>query len=215
MNDKEISYNYNYEQIVFPNIENIAGFDEVGRGAVAGPIVVAAVILPVNFQSNLIKDSKKLSFKQREKAYQLIIDSALDYAITIIDLETIERINPKKASIKGMEIAFSQLNIVPNVCLVDFEKPVFLEFQGVSHSLIKGDQKSINIAAASILAKVLRDRIMINYHQDYPNYQFDINKGYYTKFHAENLKKYGISQIHRKSYLPIKKIIEKENQENK
>lgn len=202
-------YSYDYERLNYPNVEYIAGFDEAGRGAIAGPIVVAAVILPVGFKSDLIKDSKKLTFKQREKAYQLIIETALDYAITIVSLENIEDHNPKAASVKGMEIAFQSLNLTPNVCLIDFEAPNFIDFQGVKESLVKGDQKSINIAAASILAKVLRDRIMISYHQDYPDYQFDIHKGYYTKLHADTLKKYGISTIHRKTYLPVKKIMNK------
>lgn len=205
--DKEIVYDYDYEQINYPNTEKIAGFDEAGRGAIAGPIVVAAVILPANFKSDLIKDSKKLTSKQRQKAYQLIIDQAIDYAITIVGLPTIEKINPKVASVRGMEIAFQNLNITPNICLIDFEKPEFLHFKGVTESLIKGDQKSLNIAAASILAKVLRDKIMISCHETYPNYQFANHKGYYTKLHAVNLKKHGISIIHRKNYLPVKKLI--------
>lgn len=205
--EKEIVYNYNYEYLNYLNIENIAGFDEAGRGAIAGPIVVAAVILPVNFKSELIKDSKKLSAKQREKAYQLIIDQAIDYAITIVSLADIEANNPKKASVIGMQIAFENLKITPNVCLIDFEKPNFSEFNGVSESLVKGDQKSINIAAASILAKVLRDKIMVEYHQDYPNYHFAIHKGYYTKLHANSLEKFGISLVHRKTYAPVKKFL--------
>lgn len=207
--DKEIVYNYDYEQINYPDVEYIAGFDEVGRGAIAGPIVVAAVILPVNFQSDLIKDSKKLTFKQREKAYNLIVEQALDYAITIVELNIIEDSNPKGASIKGMEIAFDNLSLKPNVCLVDFEKPNFQDFKGISESLVKGDQKSINIAAASILAKVLRDRIMISFHQTFPDYQFATHKGYYTKLHADTLSKYGACQLHRRNYLPVKKIIDK------
>ncbi|MGL5268763.1 MAG: ribonuclease HII [Spiroplasma sp.] len=210
--DKQIVYNYDYEQINYPEVQKIAGFDEAGRGAIAGPIVVAAVILPLNFKSNLIKDSKKLTFKQRDVAYQLIIEQSLDYAITIIDLEVIETNNPKIASVIGMEIAFQSLSLTPNICLIDFEKPNFPDFAGIIESIIKGDQKSINIAAASILAKVFRDRIMIDYHQVYPDYQFDVHKGYYTKVHAENLKKYGISAIHRKLYLPVKKIFMAKNE---
>lgn len=209
--DKSIVYNYDYEEIHYPKIEKIAGFDEAGRGAIAGPIVVAAVILPLNFKSNLIKDSKKLTFKQRELAYQLILDQALDYAITVIDLDIIEKSNPKTASIIGMELAFQNLNILPNICLIDFEKPNFPSYKGTVESIIKGDQKSINIAAASILAKVFRDGIMIDCHEVYPNYQFDIHKGYYTRIHAENLKKYGVSEIHRKAYLPVKKIVQETN----
>ncbi|KMQ95699.1 dna topoisomerase i [Lasius niger] len=201
--DKQIVYNYDYEQINYPEVQKIAGFDEAGRGAIAGPIVVAAVILPLNFKSNLIKDSKKLTFKQRDVAYQLIIEQSLDYAITVIDLEVIETNNPKIASVIGMEIAFQSLSLTPNICLIDFEKPNFPDFAGIIESIIKGDQKSINIAAASILAKVFRDRIMIDYHQVYPDYQFDVHKGYYTKVHAENLKKYGISAIHRKDYIVL------------
>lgn len=208
MNHQHI-YHYDYERINYPGVEYIAGFDEAGRGAIAGPIVVAAVILPVGFQSDLIKDSKKLTAKQREQAYKLIIEAALDYAITIVELNIIEDSNPKGASIKGMEDAFENLTLTPNVCLIDFEKPNFLDYQGVSESLVKGDQKSINIAAASILAKVLRDRIMVSFHQDFPDYQFPIHKGYYTKLHADNLAKYGVCKIHRKAYLPVQKIMKK------
>ncbi|MDQ7982834.1 MAG: ribonuclease HII [Spiroplasma sp.] len=205
--EQTIVYNYDYEVINYPNCEKIAGFDEVGRGAIAGPIVVAAVILPLGFQSDLIKDSKQLSAKQREQAYKLIIEKALDYAITIVDLKMIEKINPKQASIKGMEIAFKNLNLTPNVCLIDFEQPSFLNFQGICQSLIKGDQKSLNIAAASILAKVFRDRMMNDYHQYYPNYHFAKHKGYYTKIHADSLKKFGVSVIHRKTYQPVKNML--------
>lgn len=205
---QQIIYHYNYETINYPNYDLIAGFDEAGRGAIAGPIVVAAVILPLNFKSDLIKDSKQLTVKQREQAYQLVLANALDYAITIIGLDIIEKINPKQASVKGMEIAFANLNLKPNVCLIDFERPNFVNFQGVVESLIKGDQKSLNIAAASILAKVFRDWMMSNYyHQFYPNYNFAQHKGYYTKLHADNLKKYGISLIHRKTYQPVKDIL--------
>lgn len=207
--DKE-TYFYNYETINYHNIDKIAGFDEAGRGAIAGPIVVAAVILPVNFKHPLIKDSKQLSQKERELAYQIIIDNALDYAITIVSLKTIEERNPKVASIIGMETAFKSLTLEPNVCLVDFEKPNFLAFTGTSESIVKGDQKSINIAAASILAKVTRDRIMVQYNSKYPDYQFDKHKGYYTKTHQCALETYGILEnIHRKTYLPIKKLMEK------
>lgn len=204
---EQVIYHYNYELINYPNCDLIAGFDEAGRGAIAGPIVVAAVILPLGFKSNLIKDSKQLTAKQREQAYQVVLENALDYAITIIGLDVIENINPKQASVKGMEIAFANLNLQPNVCLIDFEQPNFNNFQGITESLVKGDQKSLNIAAASILAKVFRDWMMSNYHQFYPNYCFINHKGYYTKLHADNLKKYGVSLIHRKTYQPVKDII--------
>lgn len=207
--NKEIIYDYNYETINYPKVKYIAGFDEAGRGAIAGPIVVAAVILPQGFKSDLIKDSKKLTAQQREKAYQLIIEQALDYAITIVDLASIENSNPKLASIKGMEVAFQNLTLTPNVCLIDFEKPNLKDFHGITDSIVKGDQKAITIAAASILAKVLRDRIMVSYHQEFPDYQFATHKGYYTKLHADSLEKYGISLIHRKTYLPVKKLMKK------
>lgn len=204
---KEIVYHYDYEAINYPNCDLIAGFDEAGRGAIAGPIVVAAVILPLNFKSDLIKDSKQLTIKQREQAYQLILENALDYAITIVGLNIIENINPKQASVKGMEIAFTNLNLKPKVCLIDFERPNFYDFQGITESLIKGDQKALNIAAASVLAKVFRDWMMNGYHQIYPDYHFSNHKGYYTKLHADSLKKHGISLIHRKTYQPIKDIL--------
>lgn len=200
-------FSYDYEQKNYNKDVIIAGFDEVGRGAIAGPIVVSGVILPVGFKSELIKDSKVLNEKQRLQAYSLIVDKALDYAITIVGLETIEKRNPKVASVIGMETAFKALKVTPDVCLIDFEKPNFYPFNGEIVSLVNGDQKSINIAAASILAKVTRDKIMVQYHQLFPGYGFSAHKGYFTKLHKDNLEKYGPCQIHRKEYNPVKVLL--------
>lgn len=183
----------------------IAGFDEVGRGAIAGPIVIAAVILKPNFSHLLIKDSKQLSAKQRTIIYQIIIDNALAVVISIKNHQFVDMYNPKQTSILGMMEAFSKLKVMPEVCLVDFEQPQFPNFIGKVEAIVKGDQKSLNIASASIIAKVVRDNIMINYDSQYPNYGFKSHKGYYTKSHQLALQNYGICDIHRISCAPVRK----------
>ncbi|WP_338957221.1 ribonuclease HII [Spiroplasma endosymbiont of Tiphia femorata] len=183
----------------------IAGFDEVGRGAIAGPIVVASVILKPNFNHPLIKDSKQLSAKQRIAMYQIIIDNALTVVVSIKSHQFVNIHNPKQTSILAMIEAFNKLKIVPDVCLVDFEKPQFPNFLEKVEAIVKGDQKSLNIASASIIAKVVRDKIMIDYDTQYPNYGFKNHKGYYTKNHQIALQNYGICDIHRISCAPVKK----------
>lgn len=183
----------------------IAGFDEVGRGAIAGPIVIVAVILKPNFTHPLIKDSKQLSTKQRAVIYQIIIDNALAVAVSIKSHQFVNIHNPKQTSILGMIEAFSKLKVIPEVCLVDFERPHFPNFQGKVEAIVKGDQKSLNIASASIIAKVIRDDIMIAYDCQYPNYGFKSHKGYYTKGHQLALQTYGICDIHRISCAPVNK----------
>lgn len=183
----------------------IAGFDEVGRGAIAGPIVIAAVILKPNFSHPLIKDSKQLSAKQRAVIYQIIINNALAVAVSIKSHQFVNIHNPKQTSILGMIEAFSKLKVMPEVCLIDFEQPQFPNFVGKVEAIVKGDQKSLNIASASIIAKVVRDNIMIDYDSQYPNYGFKNHKGYYTKSHQLALQTCGICAIHRTSCAPVRK----------
>jgi ribonuclease HII len=179
----------------------IAGVDEVGRGPLAGPVVAAAVVLPEAFNLPGIDDSKKLSEKKRDEFYQLIMEKALAVGIGIIERDIIDAINIYEATKKAMNLAVSSLNEKPEVLLIDAMK---LHTPFLEESIIKGDSKSISIAAASIIAKVTRDTIMKKYALQYPEYHFDQNMGYGTKEHLDALQLYGITPIHRKSFAPIK-----------
>jgi ribonuclease HII len=185
-----------YEQGLFL----VAGCDEAGRGPLAGPLCCAAVILPKGYCNPLINDSKKLTEKKREALYDVIINDALAYNIQIIDEETIDEINIYQASKLGMERALKALNIKPEAVLSDAMK---LDIEQPYIPLVKGDAKSQNIAAASILAKVHRDRLMYELDKKYPHYDFAHNKGYGTKKHLEAIKQYGITKYHRLSYKPV------------
>lgn len=182
----------------------IAGSDEAGRGPLAGPLVVAACILPKGYQHELINDSKKLTDKKRRMLYEIIKKDAIAYHIEVIDIDTIDKINIYQASKLGMKICLEKLNVKPQVALLD---AMNLDMDYPVESIIKGDEKSLSIAAASILAKVYRDDLMIEYSKEYPQYQFDKNKGYGTKVHLEALDKYGITPIHRKTYDPVKTML--------
>ncbi len=181
----------------------IAGVDEVGRGAWAGPVVVAACVLPVGYRNDAIKDSKELTSLQRETLARIIKRDAIDYAIAEIDADKVDILNPKGASIYGMQGVIKSLKNV-DIALIDAEKPQ-LEIPKVS--LIRGDSQSVSIAAASILAKVFRDDLMVKLDDLYPNYYFAQHKGYGTKLHLHSLKKYGpLAHCHRFSYKPIRNL---------
>lgn len=190
----------------------IAGCDEAGRGPLAGPVVCAAVIFPKGYENPLINDSKKLSEKKREFLYDIIIHDALSYAIEVIEPNEIDKINIYEASRLGMYKAIKKLNIKPDYVLTDAMPIPSLD---IPHSpIIKGDAKSINIAGASILAKVTRDRIMKDIDRKYPQYQFHKHKGYPTKLHIELLNTYGpIEGLYRYSYGPVKDYLNKINKE--
>lgn len=182
----------------------IAGTDEAGRGPLAGPLVVAAVILDKDFNNELINDSKKLTPKKRDEAYDIIIKNAIVYSIQIIDVKTIDEINIYEASRLGMIKCFETLKVKPDLYLTDAMPIKTIENCKVI-DIIKGDSKSKNIAAASILAKVTRDRMMSDLDKLYPEYGFKFHKGYGTKVHMEAINKYGIiKDIHRISYSPCK-----------
>ena len=183
----------------------IAGSDEAGRGPLAGPLVVAACILPMNYENKLINDSKKLTDKKRRILYETIKKDALCYHIEVIDIETIDKINIYQASKLGMKICLEKLSIKPEVALLDAMK---LDLDYPVESIIKGDAKSLSIAAASILAKVYRDDLMLEYAKEYPGYDFENNKGYGTKKHLMALDEIGITPIHRKTYEPIKSMLQ-------
>lgn len=179
----------------------IAGVDEAGRGPLAGPVVAAAVILKTFAFNARIDDSKKLSAKKREKAYHEIIKKSV-FGVGIVNEKTIDRINIYQATKKAMLMALSKLEIPPEYVIVDGRMK--LATKCPIKCIINGDSKSISIAAASIVAKVTRDRIMINYDNVYPQYGFARHKGYGTKAHIEAIKNHGPSPIHRKTFRPIK-----------
>lgn len=181
----------------------IAGIDEVGRGPLAGPVVAAAVILPDDFQILGIDDSKKLTETKREELYELIRSKALSIGVGIIEAKEIDTINIYEATKKAMYVALNELHISPDFLLVDAMK---LTTPIPSEAIIKGDSKSISIAAASIIAKVTRDRMMKELAQSFPEYRFEQNMGYGTKEHIEALQLYGATPYHRRSFAPIKEL---------
>lgn len=198
-----------YENELYGNgINLIAGVDEVGRGPLVGPVVAAAVILPKGFFNDKINDSKKLSEKKREELYSLIMENALSVGVGIVDNHRIDEINIYEATKEAMIGAINKLSIKPEHILIDAMK---LDLDVPSTSIIKGDAKSESIAAASIIAKVTRDRMLIELDQKYPMYNYKKNKGYPTKEHLEAIKKYGVTDLYRKSYGPVKDYIDKNN----
>lgn len=181
----------------------IAGVDEVGRGPLIGPVVAAAVILPVNYHLEGLTDSKKLSEKKRNYYFDIIKKDAISIGIGIIDNEKIDEVNIYEATKLAMKEAINNLNIRPEVVLTDAMK---LDIDTINVPIIKGDFKSETIAAASVIAKVTRDEMMYELDRKYPYYDLKNNKGYPTKTHLEAIEKYGIIKEHRKSYAPIKDL---------
>ena len=200
---------YQYEeQLEDLGIKYIAGVDEVGRGPLAGPVVVAAGILPLNLRIKGINDSKKLSLKKRNELYKIILNEALAVNVSFIDERVIDEINIYEATKKGMLEAISGLKIKPEHVLID---AMPLRELAIAHtSIIHGDALSASIGAASIIAKVTRDEYMDKMDIKYPNYGFKHHKGYCTKEHLEALEKYGPCEIHRKSFAPVKKFYTKQ-----
>ena len=183
----------------------VAGVDEAGRGPLAGPVAVAAVILPQEAHLPRINDSKKLSAAVREELFTQIAAIAISYHVALIDAETIDRMNILQATRMGMYEAIAALTPAPDEVLIDAVQLPKLSMP--SQSIIKGDAKSASIAAASILAKVTRDRLMDEYDFTYPNYGFAKHKGYGTRKHVEAIRTYGVCPLHRKSFEPIRSIL--------
>ena len=177
----------------------ICGVDEAGRGPLAGPVCAAAVILPRGFEIEGLDDSKKLSGKKREKLFDDIVNSAVSYGIAFASVEEIEEHNILGATFMAMNRAIEQLSPKPELALIDGNrnKGICIE----SRCVVKGDSKCADIAAASILAKVTRDRYMLEMAEKYPQYRFEQHKGYGTKLHYEMLREYGPSPIHRRDFL--------------
>ncbi|WP_302489874.1 ribonuclease HII [uncultured Mitsuokella sp.] len=185
--------------------EIVAGVDEAGRGPLAGPVSVAAVILPHDLCLPKLNDSKKLSAKVREELFDEIQEKAIAVGTALIDAQTIDRVNIYQATINGMYEAIFSLQPEPQEVLID---AVPLEnLPMASQSIIKGDAKSASIAAASLIAKVTRDRLMDEYDKIYPEYGFAQHKGYGTAQHIEALKKYGPCPIHRRSFEPVRSLV--------
>ena len=195
-------------------VNNIAGIDEAGRGPLAGPVVVACVIMPKNSMIEGVNDSKKVSEKKREKLYEEIINEAIAYGVGIISQEEIDRINIINATKEGLTMAIKEMEKDLKEKERNFEKPEIIlvdaltkiDTDGISYrSIIKGDAKSYSIAAASIIAKVTRDRIMRQWDEVYPMYGFEKHKGYGTAKHIAAIKEYGVCPLHRRSF--VKNIV--------
>ena len=187
----------------FSNSNFEAGVDEAGRGSLAGPLTAAAVILPKDYENDALDDSKKLSEKKRFQLKSIIEKDSIDFAVFFISPFIIDKINILNSTFKAMHGALNNLKTIPSFILVDGNR--FKKFKNINHKcVVKGDAKYQNIAAASILAKTYRDSYMIDQHNRFPVFGWDKNKGYGTEFHITNIKKYGISELHRKSFV-IKK----------
>lgn len=177
-----------------------AGIDECGRGCLAGPVVAASVILPKDFDSEIIDDSKKLSEKRRKIAFEEIKENAIDWSYHFIESSVIDDINIQQATFKAMHGSLDKLKIRPELLLVDGN--TFNSYQDIPYeTIIKGDSKYLSIAAASIVAKVIRDEFMVKLSEEYPNYMWKNNKGYGSKQHRDNIVKEGVTPYHRKSFL--------------
>jgi ribonuclease HII len=208
------------EQTYSRGFKCIAGLDEVGRGPLAGPVVAAAVVLPRGFSHPDIRDSKLLTASQRERLVPLIERSAVTWGLGIVDVEEIDRINILKASLLAMDKALRVLETTPDCLLIDGKQKIPAEFFWLrrtsakvppqQRTIIKGDQLCFSIAAASILAKVVRDAMMVELDKNYPEYGFANHKGYSSITHLEALRRFGPSPVHRKSFKPIRDICAEE-----
>jgi len=182
------------------HLNHISGVDEVGRGCLSGPVFAAAVVLPKDFTSDLIKDSKKLSEKKRNLAYQLIKDNAIEISYSMVSAKEIDQINIQEATFLAMNKSIQNLKTKIDHILVDGNS--FKSIQDIPYTcVVKGDNTYLSIAAASIVAKVTRDEYMKNLHEEYPKYEWNSNKGYGTKKHIDAIKEVGVTEEHRISFL--------------
>ena len=188
-----------FEKIAYQEgYQFIAGIDEAGRGPLAGPVVAAAVIFPPGYVNAEINDSKQLSARKREELYEIIKSDAVAIGMGVVDADIIDRLNILRATLQAMREAVLELSTSPDFLLIDGLQCIPLLTP--QKPLVKGDSRSISIAAASIIAKVSRDRIMEMYHRQFPQYNFRQNKGYGTKEHCGAIKQFGMCKIHRKSF---------------
>lgn len=193
-------------------VKLIAGVDEVGRGPLCGPVVTCACILPVDYHLDGLNDSKKVSEKKREKLYEILIKDAISYSIGISSPKRIDEINILEATKEAMIKAISNLSVRPEHVLIDAVK---LDLEIPSTSIIKGDANSASIAAASIIAKVTRDRMMYELDKKYPEYGYASHKGYPTKKHIEAVKQYGVKDFYRFTFTPINELVKDNVNNNK
>ena len=204
--DLRLEFMLRYEKELYSQgFQALAGIDEVGRGPLAGPVVAAAVILPPNCKIKGLNDSKKIPKKKHEEIYQAVMDKALAVGVGLIDNEIIDQVNIYEATKLAMKEALSKLCLKPDYLLIDAMK---LDIDIPQESIIKGDANSLSIAAASIVAKVTRDKLMADYDKEYPGYDFAQNAGYGTKSHLQGLERHGVTPIHRKTFEPVKSMCE-------
>jgi len=183
-----------------------AGVDEAGRGPLAGPVVVAAVILPATYELDMLDDSKRLTALKRERLAPQIERQAIAFAVEFVDVDEIDRVNILQATLNGMRRAIANLNPAPQRALIDGNRAPRLSCE--VKTVIGGDRLVASISAASVLAKVYRDRLMLTLHALYPDYGFDRHKGYPTAYHLERLNAMGPCPIHRRSFAPVRRVIE-------
>lgn len=190
---------YSYEnELRQSGLQLICGVDEAGRGPLAGPVCAAACVLPAALVIEGLNDSKKLSEKRREALYETITAQALAWAVCLVDEKTIDEINILQATFRAMRGAVAQLDLTPELCLVDGNRDPGLGLP--TRTVVKGDASCASVAAASILAKVTRDRLMVQYDAQYPGYGFAVHKGYGTKAHYAAVQRLGLCPIHRRSF---------------
>ena len=190
---------YEFDNAIRTDYPILCGCDEAGRGPLCGPVCCAAVVLKPDFICDDINDSKKISEKKREKLFDVIVENCVAYSIIMVSPEEIDRVNILNASLNGMKEAVKLLGLTPDISLIDGNK-VPSDMPCEVKSVVKGDANSMSIAAASILAKVSRDRYMMELDKQYPEYQLAKHKGYPTKLHYELIAQYGIKDFYRKSF---------------
>lgn len=193
---------FEFDAEYYNKYEYIAGVDEVGRGPLAGPVCAAAVILPKGLVIDGVNDSKKLTEKRREAIYEVIKKDAIAWAVAFVEPEVIDEINIRQATHLAMQKAVDALEVKAEFLLVDGSDRI--DFNTPSEYIIKGDAKSQSIAAASVMAKVTRDRYMVEMAKEYPHYAFEKNKGYGTKLHIEGIREVGLCPLHRRSFITAK-----------
>jgi ribonuclease HII len=195
-----------YEKVFWHQGMNlVAGVDEVGRGPLAGPVVAAAVVFPQDVSLDQVTDSKRLTPQKREELFDLIFQNALQIGIAEVDQGTIDKLNILNASLKAMHEAIGALKKQPDVILIDGNQKI-PNLRIPQITIIKGDSLSLSVAAASIIAKVTRDRLMLSYHRKYPGFCFNQNKGYATKSHIQALREHGPCEIHRMTFRSVKML---------
>lgn len=202
--NEAVMLDFNGEAERFGSV-TLAGVDEAGRGPLAGPVVAAAVILPSRVDLPGLNDSKKLTPVQRERFYESIVDAAVAWKVSIVDVETIAAVNILQAALLAMARAVGNLNVSPDLLLIDGNQPIRAPIP--QETVVRGDALYPSIAAASILAKVTRDRLMVGYHKEYPCYGFDRHKGYGTRLHRERIAEFGPCPIHRQGFRGVREFV--------